>query len=88
MLTQPEELLAYELDGAHDRQQPDALVFITSAEHVQAVVRLARGYGLPVTARGAGTGLSGGALPHAEGVLSVLARLRRILEVSLEGSGG
>ncbi|MBV8083388.1 MAG: FAD-binding protein [Chloroflexi bacterium] len=84
VLTQPEELLAYELDGAHDRQQPDALVFVISAEQVQAVVRLAQRHGLPVTARGAGTGLSGGAVASQRGIVVLTTRMTRILEVDLE----
>src|SRR5207248_3519736 len=53
---------------------------------VQGVVRACYEAGVPWVARGSGTGLSGGALPVAEGVLIVLARLRRILEVKLEDS--
>ena len=51
---------------------------------MQAVVRLCHEHGVPFVARGAGTGLSGGALPVADGVVISLARLNRILEVDLE----
>ncbi len=52
-----------------------------TAEEVAAVVRLCASAGVPFVARGSGTGLSGGAVPHASGVLIVLSRMRRILEV-------
>ena len=55
-----------------------------SAAQVQAVVRLCHAHGVPFVARGAGTGLSGGALPVADGVVISLARLNRVLEVDLE----
>ncbi|HLQ31380.1 MAG TPA: FAD-linked oxidase C-terminal domain-containing protein [Chloroflexota bacterium] len=84
VLTNEEELLAYELDGAHDMARPDALVFVTSPEHVAEVVRVARRYGLPVTARGAGTGLSGGAVASQRGIVVITTRMRSILEVDLE----
>jgi glycolate oxidase len=74
----------YECDGlTHYRAIPELVVLPGSAEEVQAVVRGCREYGLPFVARGSGTGLSGGALPVAGGVLIVTSRLRRILEVDL-----
>src|SRR5581483_9141809 len=76
--------LAYELDGAHDKQQPDALVFVTAPEQVAGVVRVAREHGLPVTARGAGTGLSGGAVASQRGIVVLTPRMNRILEVDVE----
>jgi len=54
-------------------------------EQVQAIVRLCHEQGVPVVARGAGTGLSGGAMPHAEGVLLVMARFNQVLEVDAAG---
>ena len=74
----------YECDGlTHYRAIPELVVLPDSAEEVQAVVRGCREYGLPFVARGSGTGLSGGALPVAGGVLIVTSRLRRILELDL-----
>ncbi|HLG71300.1 MAG TPA: FAD-linked oxidase C-terminal domain-containing protein [Chloroflexota bacterium] len=84
VLSDPVELLAYELDGAHDKQQPDALVFVTEPEQVASIVRVARKYGLPVTARGAGTGLSGGAVASQRGIVVLTPRMSRILKVDLE----
>jgi len=78
-------LRAYESDGLLQYAVvPRAAVLPGSAEAVVAVVRACRDHGVPWVARGSGSGLSGGALPVAEGVLIVLSRLRRILEVDLE----
>jgi glycolate oxidase len=85
VLTHPHELATYRSDGlAHYRQTPLAAVLPGSAEEVRRVVRSCFDAGVPWVARGSGTGLSGGALPVAEGVLIVLARLRRILSIELD----
>ena len=55
-----------------------------TGEEVAAVVRACHEAGVPWVARGSGSGLSGGALPLEDGVLVVLSRLRRILEVDLD----
>jgi glycolate oxidase len=76
------ELLAYECDGLSAyRQLPRVAVLPRSVAQVQAVLKLCHRLRIPVVARGAGTGLSGGALPHPEGVLLSLARFTEILEV-------
>ncbi len=77
-----EDLRPFETDGltAYHRV-PGLAVLPSSVEEVQQVLRLCRQHGVPVVTRGAGTGLSGGALPLAEGVLLVLTRLNCILEV-------
>jgi len=78
------ELLAYESDAlVHLRSTPGAVVLPGSAAEVQTVVRLCHQHGVPFVARGHGTGLSGGALPHPDGVLIVLSRLNRILDVDI-----
>jgi glycolate oxidase len=87
VLTHPDALATYRSDGlAHYRQTPLAAVLPGTGEEVREVVRACFEGGVPWVARGSGTGLSGGALPVAEGVLIVLARLRRILEIELESS--
>lgn len=87
VLTHPDALSAYRSDGlAQYRQSPLAVVLPATSAQVQSVVRTCFEAGIPWVARGSGTGLSGGALPIAEGVLIVLARLRRILSVELEDS--
>jgi glycolate oxidase len=85
VLTHEHELATYRSDGLlHYRQAPLAAVLPATGEEVAAVVKACFEAQVPWVARGAGTGLSGGALPHAEGVLIVLARLRRILSVQLD----
>jgi glycolate oxidase len=87
VLTHPHALATYRSDGLkHYRETPLAAVLPGSAAEVQRVVRTCFEAGVPWVARGAGTGLSGGALPVAKGVLIVLARLRRILSVDLRDS--
>ncbi len=82
VLSTPEELTPYECDGlAAYRAVPLLVVLPGSAEEVQAVMRICSAEHVPVVARGAGTGLSGGALPLENGVLLSLARLNRILAV-------
>src|SRR4051795_10578658 len=84
VVTPPDALRTYESDGLLQyRALPRAVVLPDTAEQVQRVVRLCHEQGVPWVARGAGSGLSGGALPVEEGVLIVLARMRRILEVDL-----
>jgi glycolate oxidase len=85
LVREPEQLRTYECDGLTGRRVVPALVVLTeSTADVQAVVRACNEFGVPFVARGAGTGLSGGALPVAEGVVISLARLTRILEVDVE----
>ncbi len=82
---QEHQLRTYESDGLLQYQAvPAAAVLPGSAEEVAAVVRACHRSRVPWVARGAGSGLSGGALPVAEGVLIVVSRLKRILEVDLE----
>ncbi|MEN3300928.1 FAD-linked oxidase C-terminal domain-containing protein [Pseudonocardia sp.] len=76
---------AYECDGLTGyRVVPDMVLLPRTAEEVAASVRVCHEHGIPFVARGAGTGLSGGALPVADGVVISLARLKRVLEVDPE----
>ena len=85
VLTHPDALATYRSDGlAHYRETPLAAVLPATGEQVRDVVRACFEAQVPWVARGSGTGLSGGALPVKEGVLIVLARLRRILSVELD----
>ncbi len=82
LITSPEELHTYECDGLTNfRVMPLAVLLPASMEQVQAIVRLCHREQIPFVARGSGTGLSGGALPVANGVVISLARMNRILEV-------
>jgi len=78
------ELLTYECDALpHLRESPAAVVLPSSAADVQAIVRLCAREGVPFVARGHGTGLSGGALPVAGGLVIALSRLNRVLHVDI-----
>jgi glycolate oxidase len=84
-IREPEQLRTYECDGLTGRRVVPALVALPgNTAEVQAVVRLCNEERIPFVARGAGTGLSGGALPVAEGIVISLARLTRILEIDVE----
>ena len=82
MLTEPDELLVYECDGLpHHKYRPRAVVFPSSTEETSEVMRALTTAGVAFTPRGAGTGLSGGALALNEGVVIELARMRKILKI-------
>ena len=79
----PEDLLVFEYDGTIDRGKPAIVAYPRTTEQVAAIVRLARERNLPLVPRGAGTGLSGGALATEGGILMPLMRMNRILELDL-----
>jgi glycolate oxidase len=82
VLWHEEELRPYECDGLTAYRKLPLLVLLpTQVEQVQAILRLCRDKRIPVVARGSGTGLSGGALPHEQGVILSLARFNRILDI-------
>jgi glycolate oxidase len=82
VITDPQELRTYECDGltAH-RCSPGLVVLPDSAGQVAQVVAACAEAGIPFIARGSGTGLSGGALPRADGVLVVMSKMRRVLAI-------
>lgn len=82
VLLSEESRRVYECDGlsAH-RIIPGCVVLPDSVEQVQAILSYCYANDIPVVARGAGTGLSGGAMPHAEGVLLSLAKFSKIVEI-------
>jgi glycolate oxidase subunit GlcD len=82
VVTDPDRLVVYESDGLTSyRVIPHAVVLPATTDEVAEVVRLLHAEGIPVVPRGAGTGLSGGALPIADGVVVGTARMNRILEI-------
>lgn len=83
-LHRAEDLTLYEYDGGVDKARPDIVVFPRSTEDVVALVKLANEHALPVVGRGAGTGLSGGAIPREGGMMVAFARMNRILELDFE----
>ncbi len=82
-LYKPEDLSLYEYDGGVDKSRPDLVVFPQSTSDAVAIVKLAAEYNLPIVGRGAGTGLSGGAIARAGGIVISFARMNRILEIDL-----
>jgi glycolate oxidase len=81
LTTAPEELLCYSYDGTGREYPPQAVVFPVSADEISAIMQLANATPFPVVPRGAGSGMTGGALPVAGGVVIALSRFNRILEI-------
>src|ERR1700733_986425 len=83
-LDRPEDLLLYEYDGSVDKARPELVVFPRTTEEVAAIVKITAQHDVPIVGRGAGTGLSGGAIPRAGGVIIGFSRMNRILEIDIE----
>jgi glycolate oxidase len=82
VLFEVEDLRPYECDGLSAyRQMPLVVALPRTEEQIVSILKLCYETQTPVVARGAGTGLSGGALPHAQGVLLSLGKLKRIIEI-------
>jgi glycolate oxidase len=82
VLSQDEELRPYECDGLTAfRQMPLAVVLPRTEAEIFEILSICRRLDVPVVARGSGTGLSGGAMPHASGVVLSLARMNQIIDV-------
>jgi len=82
LIVSPEELHTYDADAlTHFRVMPQAVLLPSCTQQVQAILRVCYRERIPFVARGAGTGLSGGALPVENGLVICLTRMNRILEV-------
>lgn len=85
---QPADLLVYEYDGsvegAVETARPAAVVLPRTTEQVAEVVKIANEFALPVVARGAGTGLSGGAVAQRGGIIIALTRMSNVLDVNYD----
>src|SRR5438477_8455002 len=81
VLHTPYDLMLYEYDASIDRSTPDIVVLPATTEEVAAIVKIAARHNVPVVPRGAGTGLSGGAIPIYGGIVVAFARMNRILEI-------
>lgn len=87
LLTRSEQTRPYECDGLTlYREQPPLVVLPEDEFQVLEVLRACKAFDIPIVARGAGTGLSGGATPHRDGVLLGLAKLNRILKIDVEAA--
>ena len=84
VLSSPEDLALYEYDGSVDRARPEIVVFPSATGEVSRIVKLAVKYDVPIVGRGAGTGLSGGALARGGGIMIAFGRMNQILELDLE----
>ena len=84
VLDQPGDLLLYEYDGGQNKARPDLVVLPRNTSDVVAIVRISRESGIPITGRGAGTGLSGGAIACQGGIVVAFSRMNRILEIDLD----
>jgi glycolate oxidase len=84
VLDRPEDLMLYEYDGSVETARPDCVVFPRETKDVVEIVRLAFREGIPIVGRGAGTGLSGGALARHGGMVVSFSRMNRILAVDAD----
>src|SRR5580658_4652362 len=84
VLDRPEDMMLYEYDAGVRKSTPGGVVFPTNTQQVSAIMRLASANHIPVVGRGAGTGLSGGAISQAGGLVIAFSRMNRILEVDVE----
>ena len=84
VLADANDLKLYEYDAGVDKALPDVVAFPRTTEDVVALVKLARAHNLAIVGRGAGTGLSGGAIARAGGMILSFARMNRILEIDIE----
>ncbi len=84
VLDSSQDLSLYEYDGGVDKARPEVVVFPRTTAEVAAIVRVAKEHGLPLVGRGAGTGLSGGSIPRAGGIVVAFARMNRIVEFDLD----
>ena len=84
VLDRPEDLMLYEYDGGVRSHRPDVVVFPQNTEQVSQIVKLAAKVQIPIVPRGAGTGLSGGAIPTEGGILIAFSRMNRILEIDAD----
>ena len=84
ILSAHSDRIVYECDGfVIEKNCPDVVVFPTTTEQVAAIVKLCNQYEVPIVPRGAGTSLAGGCLPVGGGVMIVLTRMKRIVEINL-----
>src|SRR3972149_4570408 len=81
---QLEELVPYSYDASMNVHRPQAAVWTGTTEQVSQIVKFANEHKIPVVPRGAGTSLSGGAVPIRGGIIIELSKMNKILEISIE----
>ncbi len=84
VLSQEEDTIVYEQDAFVMRATPDFVVFPSSTTDVSEIVKLANREGIPIVPRGAGTGISGGAIPVSGGIMISLTKMNKILEIDIK----
>jgi glycolate oxidase len=84
VLHTPEDLKLYEYDGSVDKHRPEMVCFPRTTAEVAAILKVAVEHNIPIVGRGAGTGLSGGAIPRSGGIIISFARMKRIVELDLD----
>ena len=85
LLTDSEDTVTYESDGLfHLHEKPLAVVLPENEEQVAEVLRACRDFKVPIVPRGAGTGLAGGALPHKQGILMSLTKMKAMVAIEAE----
>ena len=84
-ITDPAEMLVYEMDATWERGTPDAVIFPRSVEEISRLVKWANEHNSPIVARGAGTGLSGGAVAVKGGIIIEFSNFNRVLEFDTLG---
>jgi glycolate oxidase len=77
------DLVSYSYDASDHHHRPEAAAWPTNSEQISRIMRMANEHRLPVTPRGAGTGLAGSAVPHSGGLVLDLSRMNKILEIRI-----
>jgi D-lactate dehydrogenase (cytochrome) len=85
VFTDRASLVSYEVDAGLDRGMPEGIVFPNSADDVQRIVLWAAEHSVPLIARGAGTGLSGGAVADQGGIIVEFSRMKQLLDIDEHG---
>ena len=80
VLTDVEDMIAYSYDASHAEIQPEAVVFATTTEQISQLMKFAYREKVPVTPRGQGSGLSGGAIPLKKGIVLAMDKMNRMLD--------
>ena len=78
------DLVSYSYDASPDHYRPDGAIWVRNTEQVSAILKLANRYMVPLIPRGAGTGLSGMAVPKQGGIVLDMAHMNKILEISIK----